>query len=73
MELPAASKNTITNAFRSLENRYVSANRVEIYKLLFQERTFNQSKETPEDFLTDITRLANIAFADSAGNDYSAE
>ena len=49
------------------------ANRAELYKLKFQERKFNQSKETPKDFLTDVTRLANIAFADSGGNDYSAE
>ena len=35
--------------------------------------TFNQSKETREDFLTNTTRLENIAFADSGGNDYSAE
>ena len=42
---------------------------MELYKLKFQERKFNQSKETPEDFLTDITRHANIAFADSGGND----
>ena len=46
---------------------------MELYKLKFHERKFNQSKETPEDFLTDVTRLANIAFADSGGNDYSAE
>ena len=45
---------------------------MELYKLNFQERKFNQSKETPEDFLTDITRLSNIAFADSGGNGYSA-
>ena len=73
MELPAASKNTLNNALLSLENRYLSANRVELYKLKFQERRFNQSKETPEDFLTDITRFANIAFADYGGNDFSAE
>ena len=73
LELPAASKNTLNNALLSLENRYLSANRVELYKLKFQERKFIQSKETPEDILTDITRLANIAFADSGGNDYSAE
>ena len=42
-------------------------------KLKFQERKFNQLKETPEDFVTDITRLANIAYADSGGNKYSIE
>ena len=46
---------------------------MEFYKLRFQERKFNQSKETPEDFLTDVTRLAIIVFADSGGNDYSAK
>ena len=44
-----------------------------MYKLKFQERKFNQSKETPEDFLIDLTRLSNVAFANSGGNDYSAE
>ena len=37
---------------------------MELYKLKIQERKFNLSKETPEDSLTDITRLANIIFAD---------
>ena len=46
---------------------------MELYNLQFQERKFNQSKETPVDFLTDLTRLSNIAFAASGGNDYSAE
>ena len=73
LELPIASKNIPNNALLSLENRYLSKNRVELHKLEFQERKFNQSKETPEDFLTDITGLANIEFADSGGNDYSAE
>ena len=31
------------------------------------------SKETPEDFLTDLTKLANIAFANSGGVDRSGE
>ena len=73
LESPTANKNTLNNALLSLENRCLSANRVELYKLKFQERKFNQSKATPEDFLTDITRLAKKAFADSGGNDYSAE
>ena len=73
LELPDAERNTLTNALARLECRYLSANRVELYKLKFQERKFNQSKETPEDFLTDLTRSANVAFANSGGNDYSAE
>ena len=73
LELPDAERNTPTNALASLESRYLSANRAELYKLKFQERKFNQSKETPEDFFNDLTRLANAAFANSGGNDYSAE
>ena len=37
LELPTASKNTTNDALLSLENRYLSANRVKIYKLKFQE------------------------------------
>ena len=73
LELPDAERNTLTNALASLESRYLSANRVELYKLKFQERKFNQSKETQEDFLTDLIGLLNVAFANSGGNDYSAE
>ena len=42
LELPTASKNTLNNALLSLENRYLSANRVELYKLKFQERKRRQ-------------------------------
>ena len=35
LESPAAGKNTLNNGLLSLENRYLSANRVELYKLKF--------------------------------------
>ena len=49
LELPATSKNNITYALTALSNRYTSQNQIELYELKFQERKFNQSKETPED------------------------
>ena len=70
LELPITSQNTLKDALLSLENRYLNANRVGHYKLQFQERNFNQSKKTPVDFLTDVTRLANITLGDSGGNDH---
>ena len=67
LELPAASKADLTTALRSLETRYASQNQLELYKLKFQERKFNSTKETPEDYLTDLMKLANIAFPSTTG------
>ena len=69
-ELPAAEKADLATA---LERRYFSANQLEFYNFKFQERKFDTSKETPEDFLTDLTKLANIAFANFGGVDRSGE
>ena len=44
-----------------------------MFKLKFQEQKFNLSRETPEDYLKDLTRLANLAFANSTGGDRSQE
>ena len=73
LELPAADKADLATALTALERRYFSANQLEFYKLKFQERKFDMSKETPEDFLTDLTKLANFAFANSGGVDRSGE
>ena len=73
LELPPGDKNTLDNALGALERRYFSANQLELYKLKFQERKFDESKETPEDYLTDLTKLANIAFANATGTDRSGE
>ena len=73
LELPNTSRNTFDNAIGSLETRYLSPNRIELFKLKYQERKFNQSRESAEDYLTDITRLANIAFPDATGVNRSAE
>ena len=73
LELPNTSRNTFDNAIGSLETRYLSPNRIELFKLKFQERKYNQSRESAEDYLTDITRLANIAFPDATGVNRSAE
>ena len=73
LKLPAAEKADLATASTALERGYFSANQLEFYKLQFQERKFDTSKETPEDFLTDLTKLANIAFANSGGVDKSGE
>ena len=62
LELPAARKADITTAFTSIGTEYASQNQLELYKLKFQERKFNSTKETPEDYLTDLLKLAKIAF-----------
>ena len=49
LEIPTADKDTFDKAIQALENRYLSANRIELFKLKFQERKFNLSRETPED------------------------
>ena len=73
LEIPTADRDTFDKAIQALENRYLSANRIELFKLKFQERKFNLSRETPEDYLTDLTRLANIAFANPTGGNRSQE
>ena len=73
LELPVAEKADLATALTALERRYSSANQLKFYKLKFQERKFDTSKETPEDFLIDLTKLANIAFANSGGVDRSGE
>ena len=73
MEIPTADRDKFDKAIQALENRYLSANRIELLKLKFQERKFNLSRETPEDYLTDLTRLANLAFPNPTGGDRSQE
>ena len=67
LELPAASKADITTALTSLGTRYASQNQLELYKLKFQERKFNLTKKKPEDYLTDLMKLAKIAFPSTTG------
>ena len=50
------------NALEALERRYFSANQLELNKLKVQERKFDESKETPEDYLTDLIKLAILLF-----------
>ena len=69
LDLPAADKAVLATALTALEKRYFSANQLEFYKPKFQGRRFDASKETPEDFLTDLTQLANLAFANPGGID----
>ena len=69
LEIPTADRNTFDKAIQALKNRYLSANRIELFKQKFQEQKFNLSRATPEDYLTDLTRLANLAFPNPTGGD----
>ena len=71
-EIPTADRNKFEKAIEALENRYLIANRIELFKLKFQERKFKLSRETP-DYLTDLTRMANLAFPNPTGGDRSQE
>ena len=69
LELPAADKADLARALTALEKRYFSANQLEFYKPKFQEKNFETSTESPEVFVADLTKLANIAFAFFGGID----
>ena len=50
LEIPTAASDTFDKAIQALENRYLSANKIELFKLKFQERKFNLSREKPKDY-----------------------
>lgn len=62
--LPAASKSNFKLAIQDMRKRYGSEKKQDLHKIVFQRRKYNPSKEAPEDFLTDLQRLAGIAFPD---------
>ena len=56
-----------------MDQSYFSANQKHLRKLKFQERKLDESQETPEDYITDLTKIANIAFAGASGTERSGE
>jgi hypothetical protein len=50
------------HACASLRNRYASPRREELHKITFGNRKFSKSKESVEDFLTDLQRIAELAY-----------
>ena len=73
LKIPTAERDTFDKAIQAPENRYISANRIELFMLKNQERKFNISRETPDYYLTDLTRLANLAIPNLTGGDRSQE
>ena len=65
-QLAQATREDLDLALTALRERYVGPERVEFYKLQFQNRKFNKSKETIQDYLTELQRLANLAFPNIA-------
>ena len=63
LPLPEAARNELDNSLRELRNRYAGADQRN-FELDLQSRKFNPIKEQPEDFLTDIQRLANLVKVD---------
>ena len=63
---PAAQRDTWAHLQVALRTRYNSPNRRMTNQIAFQERTWKEGKESIEDYLTAITKLATLAFANDA-------
>ena len=64
-QLPEATRQNFDEALTSLRNRYVNPDRLESHKLKFTTRKYSASKESVQDFLTELQRMANLAFPDT--------
>ena len=62
----AAQRDTWAQLQVALRNRYNSANRRMTNQIAFQERYWVEGKESIEDYLTGITKLGILAFANDA-------
>ena len=69
--LPEATRNDLDNSLQELRNCYAGADQRRNFELDLQSRKFDPIKEQPDDFLTDLRRLANPAIVvdDDAGID----
>ena len=65
-QLTEAIREDLDQALDALRNRYVNPDRIELYKLQFQNRKLKQSEESIHDFLTELQRLASLAFPNIA-------
>lgn len=61
-QLPEATRGNFDLAITALRNRYNNPQRSELHKIVFSTRKFDSTKESPFDFLTDLQRLAILAF-----------
>ena len=60
-------RNDLDDSLEALRNRYSGPDQRRNYELDLQTRKFDPLKEQPDDFLTDLQRLANLAIVDDAG------
>ena len=75
LRLPEATRNDLDNSLQELRNRYAGTDQRNNFELDLQSRKFDPIKEQPDDFLTDLQGLANLAIVDDndAGRDRTDE
>ena len=75
LRLPENTRNDLDDALEQLRNRYSGPDQRRNFELDLQSRKFDPVKEQPDDFLSDLQRLANLAIVDDvgAGIDRNAE
>ena len=67
LRLPENTRNDLDDALEQLRNRYSGPDQRRNFELDLQSRKFDPVKEQPDDFLTDLQRLANLAIVDDVG------
>ena len=67
-QLPERTQRDYEATLTALRARYNSGNRTELHKITFQALKFKNSSESLEDFLTDLQRLATLAFPNADFN-----
>ena len=64
LRLAENTRNDLDDSLEQLRNRYAGADQRRNFELDLQSRKFDPVKEQPDDFLTDLQRLANFAIVD---------
>ena len=64
LRLAENTRNDLDDSLEQLRNRYAGADQRRNFELDLQSRKFDPVKEQPDDFLTDLQRLANLAIVD---------
>ena len=64
--LDAAVRGNLEQSLTALRNRYNQVENQDFHRIKFQERKFDSEKESPEDFIVELQRLALRAFPNIA-------
>ena len=67
LHLPENTRNALDDALEQLRNLYSGPDQRRNFELDLQSRKFDPVKEQPDDFLTDLQQLANLAIVDDVG------